>query len=209
MVINLDRCIGCQSCSAACRAENLTERGMLWQTVLSQEGGDYPSVWRTFIPKPCMQCEDAECVRVCPTGASAKRPDGIVTIDSQKCIGCEYCILACPFKSRSLKKGTSYFSSYTLLEVAGVKNQKMSNVVSKCDFCQARLEQGLRPACVSNCLTDAMIFGDLEDPKSDIAKVLSGRNGQVYQMLPVKGVKPSVFYTSNKAIIGEDLEVIR
>lgn len=212
MVIDLDRCIGCRSCSVACRAENLTERGMLWQTVLKQEGGDYPSVWRVFIPRPCMHCTDAECVRVCPTGASYQRSDGVVTVDARKCIGCEYCLLACPYEARSRKRGTSYFDTLTPLEAAARSAERdkgaVPGVVLKCTFCLERLEKGMKPACASACLTNAIYFGDLENPQSEVASALRENVGKVYQLLPIKGIKPNVFYISSRAITGGERMVV-
>jgi len=207
MVIDLDRCIGCQSCSVACRAEHLTEKGMLWQTVLKLEAGEFPFTRKVFIPKPCMHCTDAECVRVCPTGATRQLPEGITTVDPQKCIGCEYCILACPYEVRAVKRNLSYFGILTPLEKVAKTNEGPQsaprNTVLKCNFCLPRLGKGSLPACVSNCLTNAITFGDLDDTESEVAKTLRKSSGKIYQLLPAEGVHPNVYYTSETPIAGQ------
>jgi len=101
MVINLNRCIGCDSCAVACKQHNGTPKGVFWLKVLRREKGKYPDSWMHFQPMLCMHCQNPECVRVCPTGASHQRDDGIVAIDQDKCIGCQYCILACPYDART------------------------------------------------------------------------------------------------------------
>ena len=98
MVIDLGRCVGCDSCSIACKAQNATPRGVLWNKVLKYETGAYPDSKLKFLPMQCMHCAEPECERVCPTGAISKRSDGIVVIDQDKCMGCRYCGLACPYE---------------------------------------------------------------------------------------------------------------
>jgi Fe-S-cluster-containing dehydrogenase component len=194
MVIDLRKCIGCQACTIACKAENLTPRGVYWNRVLKRETGEYPNVSREFLPKPCMHCENPPCVRVCPTEASYKRPDGIVMIDYDKCIGCKYCIAACPYGARTyLDDVGSYFPSAGLSQVEEYRSgEHERGVVEKCTFCVDRLEEGLEPACVQTCPPQARYFGDLDDPESEVSKLI--RTNETVQLFRELGTNPSVYY---------------
>ena len=108
MVIDLKRCIGCDTCTVACKAVNATSRGIMWNRVLKYETGKYPHSKLNFLPVLCMHCEEAECEKVCPTGATTRREDGIVTVDNDKCIGCRYCIAACPYDARHFDFGRNF-----------------------------------------------------------------------------------------------------
>ena len=108
MVIDLAKCVGCDSCTVACKAENRTPPGVTYNVVLEQETGAYPNVRIEAIPRPCMQCENPACVSVCPVSATYRGDDGIVVIDADRCIGCKYCIAACPYGARSADEGSSY-----------------------------------------------------------------------------------------------------
>ncbi|RMG41135.1 MAG: 4Fe-4S dicluster domain-containing protein, partial [Planctomycetota bacterium] len=108
MVIDLQKCIGCNTCAVACKAENHTPPGVSYMVVLEEEIGEYPNVRRRFIPRPCMQCEKPSCTMVCPTAATYTRDDGVTVIDYDKCIGCRYCITACPYGARSFDFGHDY-----------------------------------------------------------------------------------------------------
>lgn len=193
MVIDLKRCIGCYACVVTCKAENGTPRGVFWNRVLEKEEGKYPTAKRTMLPVLCNHCQDAPCVDVCPTGASTRREDGIVTVDYDKCIGCRYCLIACPYQNRTfIDKIRGYFenSLTPYEEVSYEKHQE--GVVEKCTFCADRVDKGLKPACVQTCPTSCRIFGDFDDPNSEVSHLLRVRVS--FQLLPEAGTKPAVYY---------------
>lgn len=194
MVIDLKRCIGCYGCQIACKAENGTRPGTLWARVFRQESGAYPRVRRLALPLLCMHCGDAPCLQVCPTGATQKRADGIVVIDPEKCVGCRYCMMVCPYGARYYQTGgRAYFSDDGLTPFEEIKYQEHpTGVVEKCDFCLHRLEEGLEPACVANCMAKARIFGDLDDPESEVSRLIRQEGG--FQLHPELGTDPSVYY---------------
>jgi phenylacetyl-CoA:acceptor oxidoreductase subunit 1 len=210
MGIDLKRCIGCQACVLACKAENLTAPGVKWAWVVDRETGSYPNTRRELIPMLCMHCEDAPCVRVCPTGASTKREDGIVWVDYDKCMGCQYCIVACPYKSRYYHKHTiPYFSSgFTPseefdTELIGVQ-AKQAGTAEKCTFCMHRIDAGVKrglkpgidweatPACVNACPARARIFGDLSDPHAEVSRFI--RVARAFRLLVELATEPTVYY---------------
>ena len=199
MVIDLKKCIGCYGCQIFCKAENATPPGILWSRVLFYESGNYPEVKKMPLPVLCMHCEAPACVDVCPTGASVKRQDGIVTIDSTKCIGCGNCLIVCPYGARQLYlKEEEYFpgQGLTPYEKAGYQKHTIG-AVEKCDFCLPRIEKGLEPACVQNCMANARYFGDLDDPDSEVSQLITNRRAyQVYPDTypggPVLGAKPEI-----------------
>jgi tetrathionate reductase subunit B len=177
MVIDSERCIHCAACMVACRAENAVPEGHSRNRVSEEESGAYPSITVVMTPSQCMQCDDAPCVRVCPTGASYRDANGVVLINADDCIGCRYCIEACPYEAR-------YFD-------------EASGTVDKCTFCGHRVAQGLEPACVTTCPTRTRVFGDLDDLSSPVARlVASGRAGV---RLPEAGTKPKVYYLRGDA----------
>lgn len=198
MVIDLKRCIGCHGCQIFCRAENATPTGMLWSRLLFYEFGKYPRVRKMPLPVQCLHCTTPACVDVCPTGASAKRPDGIVTIASDKCTGCLNCLLVCPsgarqsYPDQAYPEQAEYFpgQGLTPYEKAGAR-QHAGDGVGKCDFCLSRAEQGLKPVCVANCMTKARSFGDLDDRESEVSQLL--RRREVLQIHP--GVSPGTVGT--------------
>jgi len=198
MVIDLERCCGCQTCSIKCKQENGTDKGIMWHRVVDYESGSYPRVNRHFLPRPCMHCEKAPCVRVCPTGASQRRADGIVTVDYDKCIGCKYCVVACPYEARCFSEHyEGYFPEQGLSpleEYYRPKHQK--GVAEKCTFCAHRVDEGQQPACVEGCPAKARFFGDLEDPNSQVSLLLHRKNS--FQLSPELGTKPSVWYLSRR-----------
>lgn len=193
MVIDLKRCIGCQTCTITCKAENDTRPGIFWNRVLVEETGEYPLVGKYFLPRICMHCENPSCVEVCPTGASARRKDGIVSVDEDKCIGCKYCMLACPYGARYFNEDNGGYYGKELIanEIIGYKQHKLG-VITKCDFCLHRLDRQEQPACVKSCLAEARIFGDLEDPESEIARLIRSRHG--FKLMNELGNNPAVYY---------------
>ena len=193
MVIDLKKCIGCYACAVACKAENATPPDVLWCRVIKQESGTYPLVRRISVPLQCMHCGKPACLPVCPTGATYKRADGIVDIDRDKCVGCRACMMACPYQARFFQEGNeTYFpGGVTPYEARGY-GRHQAGTVSKCNFCLPRLEQGLEPACVANCIARARIFGDLDDPQSEVSRTIRERGGaQLYAEL---GTDPSIYY---------------
>ncbi len=193
MVIDLKKCVGCMACTVACKAENQTRPGIFWNIVKDQEFGEYPAVTRVFMPVICMHCKEAPCVKVCPTGASHRREDGIVKIDDDKCIGCKYCIEACPYGARYFNgDAAGYFGSeLTEMEKIGYARHKQG-VVEKCTFCVHLLEKGKEPACVQTCIGKARYFGDLDDPDSEVSRLIRARHAS--QLLKELGTEPSVYY---------------
>lgn len=179
MLIDLRRCIGCHACYVACQAENEVPSGVFRSHVRYYERGKYPEVRRYFLPVLCNHCENPACVKVCPTMASYKREDGIVLVDYDKCIGCGYCLIACPY-------GIRYFNPEKTNAVP------YKGVADKCTFCAHRVDAGIVPACVNTCLGRARIFGDLNDPESEIAQLVATQ--PVTVLKPEDGTKPRVYY---------------
>lgn len=194
MVIDLKRCVGCNSCTIACRMEHGTPAGILYHKVKKYEIGKYPSAKLRFLPMPCMHCQKPACIKVCPTGATYQREDGLVMIDNGKCMGCRYCIIACPYDSRRfLARFDNYYGgdSPTPYEKVKQKNFTRGTVV-KCNFCIQRLEIGRLPACVERCPAQARYFGDLHDPQSEVSKLIADFNGS--PLHEEFGTNPSVYY---------------
>ncbi|MEL7564363.1 MAG: 4Fe-4S dicluster domain-containing protein [Dehalobacterium sp.] len=194
MVIDLLRCVGCNSCTVACRSEHGTPAGIQYHKIKKYEIGKYPAAKMKFLPMPCMHCANPSCMKVCPTGATVKREDGIVIIDQDQCLGCRACILACPYESRQfLWEIKPYFigSTPTPFEKRKQKNFQKGTVV-KCNFCLQRLESGCLPACVETCPGQARHFGDLDEPNSEISRLIAFYGGK-----PVRtelNTEPSVYY---------------
>ena len=180
MVIDLSKCSGCMSCDVACKRENFTPPGVHWSKVHIYETGRYPHSKLRALPTHCMHCEEPACEKACPTGATVRRPDGVVVIDNDRCVGCGYCAMACPYEARVLNRDAPrpYHAphDFTPFEKVGyfqrlgaVEHGK--GVIEKCTFCLHRLEQGGQPACVDTCPARARVFGDLDDPGSEVAKL--------------------------------------
>lgn len=194
MVIDLKKCVGCTACAMACKAENATPAGVWWNRVLTGEQGKGAAARRTQLPLMCMHCANAPCAQVCPTGATQKRPDGIVVVDYDKCIGCRYCQTACPYDARSfVDQIRAYYPKYgpTPFEKLGYARHQ-AGVVEKCDLCLHRVEKGQEPACVQTCISYARTFGDLDDPNSEVSRLITTRHG--YTLKPELGTGPSVYY---------------
>lgn len=154
--------------------------------------GKFPDLRMQFLPVNCQHCENPACVSACPVKATYKREDGIVVQDTDKCIGCRYCMVACPYS------GTRQFNwkepEYAIEIAMGNENAESHhfNVVEKCTFCSHRLAEEQLPACVEACPHLARYFGDLDDPNSDVSKAIEGR--EYFHLLEEKGTKPSVYY---------------
>lgn len=205
MAIDLRKCIGCNACTVACISENALPPGMVYRPVVKEEIGTYPNVTKRNLPKPCMQCDEPPCVDVCPVSATWKREDGIVVIDYNACIGCRYCMTACPYEHRMFDFGEKYsdglpqaveYDKRPSFEYGQVLEQdKHSSPVGnvrKCTFCAHRLDQGLLPQCLTTCIGGANYFGDLNDPDAVITKIVSQLN--VFRLKEELGTEPKVFY---------------
>lgn len=205
MVIDLRKCIGCSACTIACVAENKLPPGVVYRPVLDEEFGEYPNVGRRFTPRPCMQCDNPPCVPVCPVKATYTRPDGIVEIDYNKCIGCRYCLPACPYGARTSDFGEFYTLGTPKVEAYETQpnfeyarewnragNKSPVGNARKCHFCIHRLEVGMLPACVTTCIGYATYFGDRNDPESLVSELIAKPN--VMRLKEELGTKPKVYY---------------
>jgi tetrathionate reductase subunit B len=180
MLIDLRKCIGCNTCAVACKSENDVPLGVWRSWVKKVEKGEYPHAKEFSIPIVCNNCENPICVTVCPVNAGIKRPDGIVYIDPHRCIGCRYCMASCPY-------GVRYINP-------------RRKIAEKCYWCHHRVDAGLEPACAAACPTGAILFGDLNDRESEIAKTIAENAVQVIKS--EMGTKPQTFY------IGLDIEAV-
>jgi len=209
MVIDLKKCIGCYTCMVTCKQEHYLPPGIFWTRLLVSETGEYPQVTNHVYPVLCNHCKEAVCVKVCPSEATLQREDGIVHIDYDKCVGCRYCMIACPYQQRTFysdgKKGYFPGQGLTELEVIGKELYPLQpGTVVKCNFCKEKIDEGIRkglkpgidreatPACVNNCPTKARYFGDLNDMKSKVSVLIRQRKG--FQLHPEFGTEPSVYY---------------
>ena len=198
MVIDLKRCVGCYGCQLSCKAEHGTPPGVFFARVLKRECGSFPNTQVIFLPTLCFHCSDAPCVDVCPTGASHYREGGIVDVDKDTCVGCRACMQACPYDARYYnQEQRPYFPDQDLTPFEEEHySEDNRNVVMKCNFCIDRVQEGLDPACVSNCPADARIFGDLDDPECKASRLIQERGGE--QLQPELGTKPNVYYLPPK-----------
>jgi phenylacetyl-CoA:acceptor oxidoreductase subunit 1 len=210
MVINLAKCMRCHACVAACRIEHFLPLHVTWVKLLAYEVDEAGTVDVSTYPVRCNQCADAPCVHVCPTEATHQRDDGIVVVDSNKCIGCRYCVIACPYQNRtflSKARHPGYFPGYekTAFEKKGKKlYPHQVGTTEKCNFCVERIDAGMAqgltpgvdrnatPACVNTCQARALTFGDLDDPDSTVSQLIGKHEG--FQLRAEYGSDPSVYY---------------
>ena len=178
LVIDLERCIGCDTCTIACKLENGLEKGS-WIRVETIGGphrdtpeGKHPQLSMHFLPVLCMHCDQPPCLDACPLEAILKREDGIVLVDEEKCDGCQACLPACPY--------------------GALTYDEEANTVRKCTLCVHRLAEGLDPFCLTCCETEAIYFGDCSDPASTVARVITLRNAA--GLKPELGTEPAVYY---------------
>lgn len=191
IVVDLDRCSGCFSCEIACKMENGIALGSYYNKVMTVGPfGDFPRIQQYFLPVHCQQCENAPCVHVCPTGASYRDPDtNVVLVDKAKCIGCKYCMMACPYGVRSW-------------------NAK-ERAVEKCTLCGQLTSAGQEPACVAACCANARFYGDMDDASSDVAKAVAAADPASVHTLHDAGNKPLTRYIlSEKIATWHDVDAI-
>ncbi len=220
MVIDLDKCYGCRACMVACKVENNTPMAHFWMYVFRLESGQYPDSEVSFLPRPCMHCGNAPCVKVCPVGARYKEKNGITAMDWDRCIGCRYCEVACPygvnyFNWKDPKKNqyldwsdkdlipvlngaSPAYQNPDLTRRYGEEKRRIAGgnhtkgVMEKCTFCVHRLEQDKLPACVANCPAFALHFGDLDDPDSAVSRLLAEK--RAWRLEEGFNTDPNVFY---------------
>ncbi len=176
MLIDLRQCIGCQACTVSCHIENAAPLGSFRTTVSQYEVAhqETGAVATFMLPRLCNHCENPPCVPVCPVEATFQRQDGIVVVDSDRCVGCAYCVNACPYDARFINERTQ--------------------TADKCTFCAHRLEAGLLPACVESCVGGARIIGDMRDPESQISRMIDEHRDALMVLQPEKNTLPQVFY---------------
>lgn len=216
MVIDLNRCIGCQTCSMACKHANDTQPEVQWRSVIDVEMGTFPDVQRLFMPVGCQHCAEPPCVPVCPTGATRKRGDGLVTIDYDQCIGCASCAVACPYQARTLIHHHSWYYGEETIQESRARHKEREGVVQKCTFCVDRIdaarESGLTPgvdwdvtpACAVGCIAKAIEFGDFNDPASNVSRL--AREMPHFRMHEELGTEPQIRYLySTPSVPGRNL----
>ena len=198
IAINKTRCIGCQTCAHACKMQNNVPSGMRWNRVLTEgcdveDGalGQFPNLSRGYLPLACQHCENPACQRVCPTGATYKDDKGRVEVDYDKCIGCRMCMAACPYNARVFnwnepRRDPDFNYGDKDVPVRG------KGVVEKCTMCKERTDRGDEPMCVVCCPTKARIWGDVDDPASDVARII--REQRTHVLLEEQGPRPQVHY---------------
>ena len=219
MVIDLHNCVGCAACDIACKTENNTDENVHWSNHITETKGTFPNVRFQYIPTLCNHCENAPCVKVCPTQSMHKDEDGLTLHDADKCIGCRSCQMACPYgviyfneemqherfrETKPLMEGLTssgkevaekakvpfpYYNPDRAKTYDGVRRK---GIVEKCTFCDHRVKEGKQPWCVEACPADARIFGDISNPESKVSQLITKYTPR--QLLSSKGTRPKVFY---------------
>ena len=178
IVIDLDACLGCHACATVCKQEHLVGLGSHWNKVLDiGPTGRFPDLELYYLPVLCQQCDNPTCVRVCPTGASYKRDDGVVLVKHDRCIGCKYCVMACPYGVRQFN------------EDAGI--------IEKCTLCAQRPDAGTQPVCVRACPAQCRAYGDLDDPDSEVSRISRAAGDHAHRLLDL-GNHPAMVYILHK-----------
>ena len=208
MLINLVKCVGCYSCVVKCEQEHFLPPGVLWGRLLISETGTYPVATKHVYPVLCNHCKEAKCVDACPTRATQKRDDGIVWVDADKCVGCRYCLMACPYQVRTYySEEKEYYPGQGPTEFEKLGKELYPHelgTVSKCNFCMKRVDEGMKrglkpgvdreatPACVITCPAKARYFGDVEDLNSEVSLMI--RKWRPTRLHQEFGTDPSVYY---------------
>jgi tetrathionate reductase subunit B len=191
MAIDLERCIGCHACSVACKVENSVSLGNFRTKVYyyDHHGKNVvgkPAMQRAFLPTLCMHCEDAPCLKACPTNSISRDADGVVRIDTASCDNSQDCIAACPY--------------------GAIHTDPVAQVADKCDWCSHRLEADMQPACVEVCPSEVYVFGDLNDPASKISQFQQRHRKELAVLKPEEGTRPSVQYRGIGAVVPREIE---
>jgi molybdopterin-containing oxidoreductase family iron-sulfur binding subunit len=222
MVIDLNKCTACQACVIACKAENnipfvgpeesAMSRDISWMELIAMREGNYPDVKIKFLPRPCFHCDKPPCVKVCPVHATYKNPEGLVAQIYPRCIGCRFCMAACPYTAK-------YFNWHQYSDVPDVMKKyhnpdvsiRPKGVVEKCTFCHHRLQKAkdkasvegrslkpgeYTPACAESCPSKAIVFGDLDNPNSEVAILAKG--SRAFRIEEGLGTEPKVFYLTEE-----------
>ena len=219
MVIDTSRCIGCWACAVGCKQVNNEPLGFWWNRVLTTAPnqstalkepasenidvpwGVFPNVELAYLPVACQHCNDAPCVKVCPVQATFRRDDGTVLVDYDRCIGCRYCMAACPYGVRVFNWGDAeyapggvvgYGKKYVTEGHLVFEPERPKGVVEKCTFCVERIDVGQEPFCVEVCPMGARVFGDLNNPDSEVSQLVNEGGGS--QLHPELGTNPNVYY---------------
>lgn len=199
MVIDLSRCKRALKCQKACHEAHNLEEGDEWLKVLKMKDSEHAAPY--WMPKPCMHCDSAPCQKVCPPGATFKRSDGIVLIDTERCIGCRFCMVACPYSSRIFTwgkpKASKEISDQPYSPETGIPARM--GTPSKCDFCPDMLKMGMLPHCVTACPNGVFYFGDINedavtngDETVRFSELIREKGG--YRLLEHLSTRPSVYY---------------
>ena len=218
MVIDLDKCTGCGSCVVACSAENnltlgnpeeaASNRVIRWLRILPMNEGEFPAPKQRLVPLPCMQCENPPCTKVCPVYATYRNPEGIVGQVYARCIGCRYCVSACPYTVKSFNWKTPEWPEEMEAGLNPDVSVRPRGVVEKCLFCHQRLQrakeraaaEGHRPlseadyqtACAEVCPAKAIVFGDLNNPGNDVSSL--SKDDRAFHLMEELGTHPKVTY---------------
>ena len=180
--VDTRRCFGCHGCEVSCKAENDVPLGNFIRQTFYKDIGEYPKVARMFLPMACQHCEDAPCIKACPCGALHKESGGTVVVDYNTCCGHATCVDVCPY-------GAIYMDPVAQQAV-------------KCHNCYHRTEQGMEPACVPTCPSEALYFGDLNDPESKISRAMAEAgeaDEELVQLREEKGTKPRMWFVGPAA----------
>lgn len=177
MALDVERCIGCHACSVACKVENNVPLGRFRTKVYYWEHGKFPAVKRAFLPTLCMQCEDAPCLKACPTKAIFKREDGIVKVNADLCDHLGHCESACPYAAIGCDD---------------------NDTADKCDFCAHRIDNSMEPACVETCPAEVFHFGDATDPKSPYSLFMAKNQGKTAVLKAEEKTRPRVDYKGHE-----------
>jgi len=216
MVIDLAKCAGCHACTIGCVSENKLPPGVVYRPVIEEEIGTYPNVRRRFLPRPCMHCQNPPCTKVCPVHATYQNEQGVVVVNYNKCIGCRYCLVACPYSARTSDFGEWYTGPTPDPEGKMVGRKKAAEGYEatpaaeygkqwpkrghdspvgnarKCHFCLHRVAVGMLPACVTTCIGRATFFGNRNDKASLVSELLG--SPRVHRLKEELGTRPSVYY---------------
>ena len=195
MVVDVNRCVGCQTCTISCKHANDTAPDIQWRSVLDVEQGEFPDVSRFFLVVGCQHCAEPPCVPVCPTGATFQRDDGLVVMDYDTCIGCGYCAVACPYQARTIAHEAEFYYGRPTVQETHATHPERIGVAQKCTFCIDRIDEAkdrgltpgvdseVTPACAASCIAQAITFGDFNDSDSRVSQLAKGHTFQINDFL--------------------------